>query len=168
MKIRIAGLIFSILVFLLSASSACFGYNAEKEIDRFITMKENDIDIGIVALTLSKEVFPNIDIQAYSKRIDIMVSDIRRLTKGSTDPDYRVRAMNTYLYKRKGFAYDTSDLETKKPENRFLSGYMDTRKGSCVTMPLLYLVLAQRLGYPVYPVPAPDHLFLRYIEPGFL
>jgi regulator of sirC expression with transglutaminase-like and TPR domain len=39
---------------------------------------------------------------------------------------------------------------------------MDTRKGSCWTMPLLYLSVAQRLGYPIYPVSAPQHIFLRY------
>ena len=33
-------------------------------------------------------------------------------------------------------------------------------------MPLLYLSLAQRLGYPVYPDSAPQHLFLRYVDPN--
>jgi hypothetical protein len=29
------------------------------------------------------------------------------------------------------------------------------------------LPVAQRLGYPIYPVVAPDHMFVRYVEPAF-
>ena len=81
--------------------------------------------------------------------------------------------MNTYLY-RKGwwndsiaFTYDLDDLEASKKENQFLNGYLATKKGSCITMPMLHLVLADRLGWPVYPVLTPKHYFCRYIEPGF-
>jgi regulator of sirC expression with transglutaminase-like and TPR domain len=34
-------------------------------------------------------------------------------------------------------------------------------------MPLLYVAVAQRLGWPVYPVTVPDHYFVRYVDPSF-
>lgn len=36
----------------------------------------------------------------------------------------------------------------------------------CITMPLLYAVIAQRLGYPVRVVIAPEHTFLRFDDPA--
>jgi len=62
--------------------------------------------------------------------------------------------------------YDLSDPHIEKQENRYLNGILDTGKGSCVTVPLLYLTISQRLGYPVYPVRAPYHIFLRYVDPA--
>ena len=143
---------------------SCFAFNAEEEIDKLVSSPTAKIDIGLAALTLSKEIYPDIDISSYSKTLDGMVEDIRVLTKGSKDPDYRVRVLNTYIHKRKGFIYDKVDADGLEIKNHILSGILDTKAGSCETFPLLYLALAQRLAYPVYPVPAPRHLFLRYVD----
>ena len=137
----------------------------EEEIDQLYKLPEERIDIGIASLKLAKEVQPDIDIASYSAMIDDMVKGAREITKGSTDPDYRIRALNTYLFMRLRIEYDLSDPQARKPQNRWLNGMLDTKRGSCVTMPLLYLAVAQRLGYPVYPVNIPLHTFLRYVDP---
>ena len=129
------------------------------------SLPEEKIDIGHVELVLASEIFPNLALPRYAAQLDAMVADIRRLTGGSPDPDHRIRVMNTYLYLDEGFHYDQDDMYAQQLKNRFLNGILDTRSGSCTTMPLLYLTLAQRLGYPVYPVAAPQHLFLRYVDP---
>ncbi len=134
-------------------------------IDKLLELPEQKIDMGIVALTLAKEVYPDINIETYTAKLDELVQNAKAHAKGSSDPDFRIRALNTYLYKVEGFKYDVADPEVLKTENRYLNGILDTKKGSCVTLPLLYLVIAQRLGYPVYAVSAPDHLFLRYVDP---
>lgn len=128
-------------------------------------LSEDKIDIGEAALILAKEIFPELDIQEYSVKIDTIVSDVKALTRGNTNPDYRIRALNTHLYKVFGMRYDLNDPYVTKIENRYISGILDNKKGSCVTMPLLYLAVSQRLGYPVYPVAAPQHIFLRYVDP---
>ena len=153
-----------IIAFFLS--SAVLNYQAEaSEVDKLLEMSEKKIDIGIVALTLAKEVYPDLDVKAYSAKIDKLVKKIKDFTEGKTDPTYRIGALNTYLYKYEKFRYDFSEIDNSKLENRYLNGILDTKRGTCVTMPLLYLAVAQRLGYPVYPVAAPDHLFLRYVDP---
>ena len=124
-------------------------------------LTERAFDIGRVALMFAKEAYPTLEVEAYSSKLDQMVHEIRALTKGSKDPDHRIRVMNTYLYKHQGFQYDHGDSYARKLKNRYLNGLLDTKSGSCFTMPLLYLALAQRLGYPVYPVSAPQHLLLR-------
>ncbi len=137
---------------------------SEAQLQALANLPEEQIDIGRVALILASEAYPGLDIPRYSAQLDAMVADIRRLTGSSHDPDYRIRAMNTYLYLDTGFHYDQDDQNAKQPKNRFLNGILETKAGSCVTLPLLYQALAQRLGYPVYPVAAPQHLFLRYVD----
>lgn len=134
-------------------------------VDQLSSLQEDQIDIGHVCLLFAKEAYPGLDVDDYSKKLDQMVKEIQRLTGNNTEPDHRIRALNTYLYLDRGFHYDTEDPYGHKLKNRYINGLLDTKSGSCFTMPLLYLALAQRLGYPVYPVSAPQHLFLRYVDP---
>ncbi|MGH8454335.1 MAG: transglutaminase family protein, partial [Nevskiales bacterium] len=83
------------------------------------------------------------------------------------DPEGRIRALNTVIYLHEGIRYDHSPDARSRQEYYFLNGILDTKRGICYTMPLLYMAVAQRLGYPIYPVAAPDHLFLRYASYGF-
>lgn len=140
--------------------------NQEAHIDKLLALPEDQIDIGLVALTLAKEIYPDLAIEAYSQKLNLLAGEVRLFTKGVRDPDYQIRAMNTYLFKRQGFGYDRTDMYGKKLENRYLNGLIETRRGSCATLPLLYLAVAQRLGYPIYPVSAPQHLFVRYVDPS--
>ena len=48
--------------------------------------------------------------------------------------------------------------------NVFLTGLMATRRGSCVSMPMIYLCVGRKLGYPVHLVMVGNHLFIRWQE----
>ena len=81
--------------------------------------------------------------------------------------------MNTYFF-RPGwwndslvFTYDIDDLDATRLNNRYLNGYLATRKGSCVTMSMLYLAIADRLQWPIVAVRGAKHVFCRYLAPGF-
>jgi hypothetical protein len=51
--------------------------------------------------------------------------------------------------------------------NEFLNGLLsDKRMGTCASMPVLYVAIGRRLGYPVSLVNAKDHLFVRWQRPG--
>jgi hypothetical protein len=51
--------------------------------------------------------------------------------------------------------------------NVFLTGLLGDKKvGTCVSMPVLYVAIGRRLGYPVSLVNAHDHLFVRWQKPG--
>lgn len=141
-----------------------------QSIEEILALPENEIDLGIACLVLAKDAYPNINIPFFDYALNYMADRINTLMQGNTDPEARIAIMNTYLY-RAGwwndsltFTYDLDDLEAKKKENQFLNAYLATKKGSCVTMPMLYLVLADRLGWPIRAVLCPQHFFLRYVD----
>ena len=136
-------------------------------IDKLEAMPEKKIDIGMVALAVAKDVYPDIDTKAYSRRINKMVEAIKKITNGSKDPDWRIRVMNSYLYRNRGIHYANDDPCAEKKENRYITGILDYKKGCCVSMPTFYMAVGQRLGYPIYPVSAPQHVFIRYVDPKF-
>jgi hypothetical protein len=51
----------------------------------------------------------------------------------------------------------------KQLSNKFINGYLATKKGSCITMPMMYVILGARLGYPIHASRLPYHFFVRYI-----
>ncbi len=51
--------------------------------------------------------------------------------------------------------------------NVFITGLLGDKKvGTCVSMPVPYVAIGRRLGYPVSLVNAHDHLFVRWQRPG--
>ena len=126
-----------ILIALVMQRSAIAG-----EIDKLLALPEDKIDIGIVALTLAKEFYPNLDVAAYSSKIDILAEKVRWLARGTQDPEQRVRVLNTVLFRQEGFRYDRRPFSRSKQDYYFLNGILDTKQGLCYTMPLLCIAVA--------------------------
>lgn len=137
------------------------------DIQQILELPEDKIDTGIAALTFAKEIYPSTDVAAYSARIDGLADEVRAFIAryGKYDPDSVIRAMNTYYYRTWGVHYDKSPNARGKQENFFITGILDSKIGQCYTVPMLYMAIAQRLGYPVYAVTAPEHNFLRFVDP---
>lgn len=131
-------------------------------LDRLEATPEDKIDIGIVALTLAKEFYPNINVAAYSKNIDDIAKRVSQKVNGSENPRTLIRALYDIVLYPGEYAMDRSVDVDSLFEPAFLNKLLDTKLGNCVTMTTLYMAVAQRLGYPVFMVLAPGHLFLRY------
>lgn len=121
-----------------------------------------NVDVAEAALLIERQIDSKIDVKKYLNQLDKMVSEVKARTAGRTDPRQRMHVLRHYLFSIFGMRYDYSDPFAEKRSNFTLSGILSTKKGSCVTMPLLFLVMSQRLGYPVSAVLLPQHMFLRY------
>lgn len=153
---------------LITCISLIFLFNCSKKTEdvsifEYLEQPEEKWNIGIVALILSKEIYPDIEFSKYMKIIDSIASRVQLHVKDRTDPVYRIAAINTVLFREYGFSYDKDDFLGRKPYNHFISSVLDRKKGVCTSLPLLYMIVAEKLGYPIYAVEAPDHTFCRYV-----
>ncbi|KQY92214.1 hypothetical protein ASD21_12350 [Caulobacter sp. Root1455] len=65
----------------------------------------------------------------------------------------------------RAFSYDLTDPLGQKPGNQLLATYLTTRRGNCVSMPTLFLILAEKMRIKgIALVDAPLHLFIRYTD----
>ena len=82
----------------------------------------------------------------------------------------RMMALVTVLQRDLGVRYDPSCQEGPycrlDPRTLFIHGLLDGHGGTCVTMPVLYVAIGRRLGYPLYLVQAREHFFVRWEEHG--
>ena len=154
------------LVFSAQAAKTRSPIEWQKRLKYYQNLKESEIDISRISLELTQEFFPLLNIEGYLTKIDKMANEVRALVGGKTDPDYRIRALNTYFYQKHNFRYDRSDPFIEKAENRHIIGPIDKEIGNCSSLAVLYVAVAQKLGYPVYAVAAPMHFFVRYADPS--
>ena len=162
---------------------------AERELEKMLQGKDENIDLALANWLIAADIseFADFTAEGYFKQLDGMTERVRQamarmqnngsLHVNANDPNVRLgRFCNAII--RLGFAYreefreeNLTSAQTKAlyddPDNVFLSGLLRTRRGSCVSMPLIYLVIGQRLGMPVHLVTAGKHYFIRWAEPGY-
>ncbi len=106
--------------------------------------------------------------------VDAMVArlvDAARQMAGPNPTDaYKLSAIRKVIYDaglwnhNRAFSYDLADPLGQNPKSRLLTTYIRTRKGNCVSMPILFLIIADRMGLNVHLASAPLHLFVRYTK----
>jgi tetratricopeptide (TPR) repeat protein len=131
-----------------------------KSIERVLRLDDNHIDIATAALLISQHWNPNLRILEYRDKVDQMARVIKtRMLRERAGGPGAIPIINDYLYKELGFkAVSTAD----DPLDLFLDSVIDRRRGYCLSLSILYLSVAERLGLPVYGVVVPGHFFVRY------
>lgn len=87
----------------------------------------------------------------------------------SSEAYFRMLVLVTVLQRDLGVGYatDTLDDDYDCTDSRlmFLHGVLEGRGGTCATLPVLYVAIGRRLGYPLFLVRAREHLFVRWSDP---
>lgn len=142
-----------------------------QRVDTILGQPESKLDLGRVKLTIDKMIDPTINVDAGLRQIDDMAAKVRAMQPGFPSSNDRLQALRAYLYEKgpwngyQSFNYDFDDPLGKNIRNKLLLNYIASRKGNCVTMPLLFVILGQRLGLDVTISTAPLHLFVKYTDP---
>ncbi len=142
-----------------------------KRIDALLRQPEKEMDLARVKLTIDKMIDPSIDIDAGVSQIDEMATQVRAMLPPSASSAERLQALQRYIYGKgswngfQSFGYDFDDPVGNNIHNKLLPNYIKSRKGNCVTMPVLFVILGQRLGLDVTLSTAPLHLFVKYTDP---
>ena len=78
---------------------------------------------------------------------------------------FRMMALVTVLQRDLGVRDDPACQEgpycALDPRTLFIHGLLDGHGGTCVTMPVLYVAIGRRLGYPLFLVQAREHFLER-------
>ena len=163
---------------------------AERELEKILSRRGGDIDLALVNWLIAADIpeFQDLSRDAYFKQLDAMTEQVRQemarmrrvaASRGDNVDSAKTRCgifCNAII--KLGFAY-TEEFRQENvtpammktlyanPDNICLAGMLRTQRGSCVSMPLIYLVIGQRFGLPVHLVAVGKHYFIRWEEPGY-
>lgn len=97
------------------------------------------------------------------REIARLAARLRPEVGGAADGVRVVDAFRRVLLVDEGFAYDPSASD---PQNYLLESVLARKKGNCLGLSMLWLVLADRLDLPFRGVYVPSHCFVRYEGKG--
>jgi len=129
---------------------------------------EADIDLAKAKVTIDRLIDPSIDAAATLAQLDGMAKGLKAVLPAGVSKRLTMDALRYHLYKaspwndNRPFQYDLDDPFGANVRNKLLSTYLATRKGNCVSMPLLFIILGQKLGIDVTASTAPNHVFVKY------
>ena len=112
----------------------------------FLVTRSNYPDLNEEELTIAIE----------QLRMDIWVELHENLTALEN-----VKVINHVLFNIQHFEGNVQSLSA--PQNSYINTFMESRKGSSLSLGILYMVLARRLELPVYGVNLPQHFILAYL-----
>ncbi len=135
---------------------------------QMLSRAESNLDFAEAKLAIDKMVDPAIDVEIARAELDQLAAAAATLAGPLATATQKVAAVRKVIYEpglwngKRVFAYDHDDPLGKSVNNKLLPTYLKTRRGNCVTMPALFVILADRLGVDVTLSTAPLHLFVKY------
>ncbi len=128
------------------------------------------VDYATAKLTVDRLIDPGVDTAAIRRELDRWEQAIRTNVPAGANGRQTLDALLKTLYQPgrwndgKPFSYDLDDPLGKKPVNKRLATYLATRKGNCVSMPILVAILGQRLGLTITLSTAPEHVMAMFAD----
>jgi len=132
-----------------------------RSIEQVLRLREDEVDLATAALIVSERWSDMVHGRRYLATLDDMALEIReRLRRRRLEANFRaIPVINAYLFDELDFK---STSEASDPNDLFLHTVLDKKSGYCLSLSILYLSLAERLGLPLYGVVVPGHFFVRY------
>ena len=133
----------------------------QAELVKTIHDKEQNIDLVFAALLVAKLDSEELDIEPYRKEIERMGGEIHAALPKDADGPAKLAALNKYLFAERGFHGSRGDYYNRS--NSYLNEVLDDREGIPITLSVLYIELARRVGLKVVGIPLPGHFVVEFL-----
>lgn len=125
---------------------------------RFITAGRHDLETGCVLL--EKILNPVADAADFAMPLDKMAARARELMPDGASVAEQCRVLNRVIFHEWGFRGDTTLFLS--PAGSLLGRVLETRRGIPISLCIVYLLVAKRVGVPVVPIGLPGRFMLGY------
>jgi regulator of sirC expression with transglutaminase-like and TPR domain len=135
-----------------------------KDFRQAVDREETGIDLGKAALTIAASDYPNLDIVAYLSRIDALATTAAGRLGADADVYRSIATLNFVLFQEHGFCGNREDYFD--PKNSFLNEVLDRKTGIPISLSVLYIEVAKRMGLSLRGVGFPGHFLVKYVGGG--
>lgn len=114
-----------------------------------------------VALEIALEVDPGLSPEAVHGKLLELTESARSAAEGAQSVRLHRERFNRFFFIEAGFR---PEAEQGSPDGLLLHRVLERRRGTCVGLAQVYLILAERLGLPVVAAATPAHLIARWVD----
>lgn len=135
--------------------------NVVRELGLLVKDNADDFDLLRTCLLVARLDGEDVDVGEYVRSVDHMAGEIQAQLPEKIDEAAKVAALNKYLFEENGFHGSRTDYYHRA--NSYLSRVIDDREGLPITLSILYMELAKRLGLKVVGVGLPGHFVVQHL-----
>jgi regulator of sirC expression with transglutaminase-like and TPR domain len=140
------------------------GFRAKSEAD-VIKLPSDQVDLarGLFLSELGNTGDAHYKMRSYEAMIDLMALQIlSSLPHNATSRD-KISAINHFIFEEMGFRFPPHSLYSEDIDlYTFLPAVLDSRRGVCLGVSILYLCIAQRINLSLEIITPPGHIYVRY------
>lgn len=135
---------------------------ARQQFAAMIASDETDLELDRAALLLAAEEYPALQIEDSLAQLDVLAEEARQRMALSEffDPLEGATALATQLFYEGRFNGNTNDYFDAR--NSYLNEVIDRGKGIPITLCVVFIETARRLGVKLFGVGMPGHFLVKY------
>ena len=138
---------------------------AREQFARIAADPDDSVELCEAALWIAAESCAPLDVAGHLATIDSLAQRASAQIPDAEDPEARGRALVHFLHDEAGFRGNAADYYD--PRNSYLNEVLERRVGIPITLSILWIGLAHRLGLDAHGVGFPGH-FLAALDGGSL
>jgi regulator of sirC expression with transglutaminase-like and TPR domain len=121
---------------------------------------EEQIDLGRAALAIATQEYPDLNIEDCLSQLDELGQAVELRIGNEKTPYRMIAALNTVLFKELGF--EGNHAEYYDPKNSFLNDVIARKTGIPISLSVLYMEVARRVGLSLVGIGFPGHFLVKY------
>ncbi len=125
-------------------------------------LKEGAEDLLYGAFLVAKYQYPEINYEELNQKIDRLRRDVWLELNDHLTSIEKVRIINHILFDIHKYIRNNTNFFS--PQNSYINEVVDSKKGNPISLSILYSVISQRLGLPIFGVNLPKNFILCYMD----
>jgi regulator of sirC expression with transglutaminase-like and TPR domain len=131
---------------------------------RFVALISQDpVPLDQAALAIAEEEYPRLEAEEYLVRLDVLAERVRRRAPAPGRSATTLHALRKVLFEEEGLKGNEADYGD--PRNSFLNDVLERRVGIPISLSVVYMEVARRIGLPLLGVGFPGHFLCKYTSP---
>lgn len=122
-------------------------------------LEEPVLPLDAAALAIAAEEYPALDAAAYLGRLDALAALVRRRAPAVLRAATTIKALRDVLFEDEGFK--GNEKAYYDPRNSYLNEVLDRRLGIPISLSLLFMEVARRVGLKLEGVGFPGHFLVK-------
>jgi len=134
--------------------------NARSRFAELLSLDDQQISLAEATLLIAAEEYTKLNIQVYLEKLDHFGDLASAKTAGARDANDVISALNSTLFDYIGFHGNRDSYYD--PRNSFLNQVIDRRTGIPITLTVVYIEVARRIGLQIRGVGLPYHFIAKH------
>jgi regulator of sirC expression with transglutaminase-like and TPR domain len=133
---------------------------ARSRFAEIVSREDEQINLAEAALLIAAEEYPRLVVEVSLEKLDLFGDIAREQAAEARDAIDIISALNSTLFERLGFRGNRESYYD--PRNSFLNEVIDRRIGIPITLTVVYIEVARRIGFSLKGVGLPFHFIAKH------